>query len=190
MPRSSRFTPAGVPVHVTQRGNFKQAVFAVEHEFVYFIELLNRYSAEFGNRIIGYCVLTPERDDWISRMLQSLNGKFARTMNERLERKGHVWQGRFGSSSMADKHYRTALAYVDLNPVRAGLVEDAVNYRWSSAGAHAGVCGYPAFLDRGEFSRMYTAEDWRELLKVDVGREDLAALRRATRLGAVLGGAE
>ncbi|MFN0105072.1 MAG: transposase [Bryobacteraceae bacterium] len=198
MPRPERFVPAGVPVHVTQRGNFRKSVFALDYDYRLFLELLGRYAGEYGNRVVGYCmlpnhfhlVLIPDRDEGVSAMMQVLNSKYARTFNERLERKGHLWQARFGASSMSENHYRTALAYVDLNPVRAGLAGEATSYRWSSAAAHAGLCDYPAYLDRGEFSRMFTVEDWTEILQLEVQAEDAADLRRATHLGAVSGGPE
>lgn len=184
-----------MPVHVTQRGNFRGRVFTEDSDYSFFLDMLGRYAGECGNRIIGYCllsnhyhlVLIPSRDRGVSDMMHSLNSKFARTINERYERRGHVLQGRFGSASMSDKHYRTALAYVDLNPVRAGIVTDATEYRWSSAAAHAGVVEYPRFLEAAEFLRMYTPVEWREILRAEEDADQLAVLRRATMLGTVAG---
>ena len=190
--------PAGVPAHVTQRGNFRKPVFFHEYDYRMFLELLGRYAGEFGNRVAGYClmpnhfhlILIPERDGGVSRMMQVLNSQYARIFNEKLERQGHLWQARFGASSMSDRHYRSALAYVDLNPVRAGLAFDATAYRWSSAAAHAGLCEYPAYLDKGEFSRMFSAGDWTECLRLEQCGVALADLRRATHLGTVSGDPE
>ena len=195
MPRPDRFTPAGVPVHVTQRGNFRHPVFSTDHDYRLLLELLARYSAEYGNRVIGYCLLSnhfhlvviPDRDDGVSAMMMALTSKFARTLNERSERRGHLWQGRFGSASMSEKHYRTALAYVDLNPVRAGLTREATVYRWSSAAAHAGLCEYPPFLDGPEFSRMYSTLEWAGILGAEIRKEHVQELREATRVGTVSG---
>ncbi len=195
MPRPDRFTPAGVPVHVTQRGNFRHPVFSAEYDYRLMLELLERYSVDYGNRVIGYCLLSnhfhlvviPDRDDGVSKMMMALTSKFARTLNERSQRQGHVWQGRFGSASMSENHYRTALAYVDLNPVGAGITRDATMYRWSSAAAHAGLCAYPSFLDVLEFSRMYTALDWAEILGAKLREEHVEELRKATRVGTVSG---
>jgi putative transposase len=183
---------------VTQRGNFRQPVFAGESEYWSFLDLLMRYSEEYRNVLVGYCLMTnhyhlvviPERDGGVSQMMRVLNSTYARRVNERLERKGHLWQARFGSTSMNLKHYRTALAYVDLNPVRAGLVRDATQYRWSSAAAHAGVRPYPKFLNAGVFASMYTSEEWCEILKAGMDEKDAADLRRATLLGTVSGSSE
>ncbi|MBI2687232.1 MAG: transposase [Acidobacteria bacterium] len=186
-----------MPVHITQRGNFRQPVFAREYDYRMFLEFLGRYAVEYRNRVVGYCLMPnhfhlvaiPGQDDGISAMLRALNSKYARTLNERLERQGHVWQARFGSASMSERHYRAALSYVDLNPVRAGLVRDAMLYEWSSARAHAGLVAAPAFLDSVEFSRMYSAEEWGEIMGREEGKEDIAALRKATKLGTICGDA-
>lgn len=198
MPRPERFTPAGVPVHITQRGNFRQPVFVGESEYWSFLDLLVRYAEKYRNVIVGYCLMTnhyhlvviPERDGGVSQMMRDVNSTHSRRVNERLDRKGHLWQARFGSTSMNLKHYRTALAYVDLNPVRAGLVRDATQYRWSSAAAHAGVRPYPKFLNAGPFTSMYTREEWREILTAGMDETAVADLRRATLLGTVSGSVE
>jgi putative transposase len=198
MPRPERFTPAGVPVHVTQRGNFRQPVFGGVEEYQSFLGLLGKYSGHYRNRVVGYClmpnhfhlVVIPEMHDGVSDMVMAMTSAYARHQNEKRERQGHVWQGRFGSASMSERHYRTALAYVDLNPVRAGLVRVAAEYRWSSAAAHAGVTAAPGFLDCAEFARMYTSAEWLEILTLKEREEDVSELRRATRRGTVAGNAE
>ena len=115
-------------------------------------------------------------------MLRALSGTSSRLLNERLERLGHVWQARFYSATLGHLHYRTALAYVDLNPVRAGLVREAAEYRWSSAGEHARVVADRGLLDREEFSRMYTGKEWGGILRVEEDKEVVEELRYATRV--------
>lgn len=185
-------------MHVTQRGNFRAKVFKSEGDCSLYLRLLGRYAGEFGNRVTGYCLmpnhvhllLVPLWGEGVSGMMQALNATYARDYNERLERKGHLWEARFRSATMSQRHYRAALAYVDLNPVRAGMVREATEYRWSSAAAHAGLCAYPAFLDRTEFSQLYSAEEWVEVLRREVQPETVEELRRATRFGGVAGGPE
>lgn len=161
MARAERFAPAGVPLHVTQRGNFRAPVFRGEGDYELYVRLLRLYVRRYGNRVVGYClmpnhvhlVVIPGHGEGLSAMVQALAGASSRLLNEQMERVGHVWQGSFYSATLGHLHYRTALAYVDLNPVRAGLVKEAAEYRWSSAAAHAGERAYPDFLDRDEFPR-------------------------------------
>ena len=124
MARPLRFTPAGVPVHVTQRGNFRALVFTEESDYLLFLRLLKRYSRMYQNRVVGYClmpnhvhlVVVPVLDNGVTAMMRVLSSTYSRIVNEQCGRKGHGFEARFGSASMSDRHYRTALAYVDLNP--------------------------------------------------------------------------
>jgi putative transposase len=198
MPRTERFAPAGVPLHVTQRGNFRAPVFRGEGDYQLYLELLRMYSKEYGIRVVGYClmpnhvhlVVIPARERGVSQMIRVLAGTSSRLLNERLKRVGHVWQARFYSATLSDLHYRTALACVDLNPVRAGLVKEAVDYRWSSAGAHMGVVADRGLLDWGEFSQMYSEKEWGEILRVEENKALVEELRYATRVGRIAGGPE
>jgi putative transposase len=198
MARPERFTPAGVPVHVTQRGNFRALVFTEESDYLLFLRLLKRYSRMYQNRVVGYClmpnhfhlVVIPGENDGVSPMMRVLTSVYSRLTNEHCGRHGHSFQARFGSASMSEKHYRTAVAYVDLNPVRAGMVVQASEYLWSSAAAHEGLVAGPEFLDREEFARMYTEAEWREILASEQDEAEVEALRTATRLGKLLGSPE
>ncbi|MBL8237720.1 MAG: transposase [Bryobacterales bacterium] len=195
MARPGRFTPAGVPVHVTQRGNHRRETFESDGDYECFLRLLGKYTTMYQNRVVGYClmpnhfhlVVVPEEERSVSSMIRALTSKYARIVNERSERKGHLWEDRFGSVSMSDRHYRTALAYVDLNPVRAGLVGSASDFTWSSAGAHMGLSTYPKWLDMREFRKLYTSEEWQETLRLKEDESAVSELRRATQLGRVLG---
>lgn len=116
-----------------------------------------------------------------------MTSRYAKAINERAERKGHLWEDRFGSAAMSLKHYRMALAYVDLNPVRAGLVTAAGDYEWSSARAHLGREPGPGWLDGGEFANIHTTDEWQVILGRKEEETDVTALRQATRLGLFLG---
>lgn len=198
MPRLNRFTPAGVPLHVTQRGNFRQRTFADDHDYRFFLDLLDRYCAENGTQILGYCVmpnhfhlaLLPDRDDRVSALMQGLTSSYARATNQRMERTGHLWQARYYSVAMDSAHLCKTLAYIDLNPVRAGLVKHPADFPWSSARAHLGVQPYPDFLASQEFKKLYTPTEWHEVLAIGLAREDINELRRATRRGEVAGSLE
>jgi putative transposase len=184
-----------VPVHVTQRGNHRLQTFDRDEDYRFFLRLMGKYAGMYRNRIVGYClmpnhfhlVVIPEEERGVSEMVRTLTSQYAKSINERLERKGHLWEDRFGSAAMSLKHYRMALAYVDLNPVRAGLVTAAGDYEWSSARAHLGAGAVPGWLDCGEFAKVHTAEEWQAILRRKEEETDVAALRQATRLGRFLG---
>ena len=109
-------------------------------------------------------------------------GEYAQWLNHTRNLPGHLWQGRFFSCTLDENHLLTALRYVESNPIRANLVADATNYRWSSASYHAGVEPAPRWLAAIE-ERGWTAKLWREWL-ADVGQqEQWVQLRMATRLG-------
>jgi putative transposase len=88
---------------------------------------------------------------------------------------------------MDEAHFRVGLAYVELNPVRAGMVSQAAEHVWSSARAHLGAERYPEWLDPRPFSARYTPEEWRCVLHVPLTAQEVAEIRCATRLNAVLG---
>jgi putative transposase len=198
MPRPNRFTPSGVPIHVTQRGNFRQQTFTDDRDYRFFLHLLSCYSVENCTRIVGYClmpnhfhlILVPERDEIVPTLMQGLTSSYARAVNQQHERSGHLWQARYFSVAMDTPHFCKALAYVDLNPSRASLVENPADYAWSSAQAHLGAQRYPEFLDSAAFTRLYTPEEWREVLQQGLNREELYGLRRATRCEGLAGSQE
>ena len=113
------------------------------------------------------------------------HGSYARWFNRRYRRSGHLWQNRFYSSALGRSHLPTALVYVDLNPVRAGLARRAEDYEWSSASDHAGAAD--PLLDAWAWDALGMTTDWRERLEAwrHDGRGD--ALRRATNAGRPFG---
>ena len=101
---------------------------------------------------------------------------------------GHLWQARFYSCALDAQHAWQALAYVETNPVRAGLVQAAERYRWSTAAVHCQEHHEDGRLDFGDWQRKYTGEQWREVLRVGVGAEAWQErIREATRRGYPLG---
>ena len=83
----------------------------------------------------------------VSRFLQHLTGQYAQYLHGRLNRRGRLWQSRFYSCVLDNHHFLTAVAYVDLNAVRARMVDRAEEYEWSSAAAYGGLKGAPDWLD-------------------------------------------
>ena len=120
----------------------------------------------------GYCLMSnhvhlvavPRRADALAQALGQAHGKYARWFKRRYRRSGHLWQNRFYSSALGGAHLETALAYVDLNPVRAGLVRSAELYEWSSAAAHLTGRGGDSLLDSWDGEQLGFGADWAERL--------------------------
>lgn len=147
MSRRARIVLAGVPHHVTQRGNHRQQVFFDDAGRLAYLDWLRLYAAEEAVSLLAYCLMpnhihlvaVPARPDSLHRSLKSLHGRYAHRVNRERAWAGHLWQGRFSSTPMDESHLWAAVRYVELNPVRAGLVALAQHYRWSSAAAHCGL---------------------------------------------------
>ena len=173
MPRRNRIVVPGLPHHITQRGNGRKCVFDSDVDRRVFLELLGRYAGAYGMSIWGYCLMSnhfhlivvPEREDSAAKALGSLLANYARYLNVQRESCGHLWQARYYSVPMEPVYCWKALAYVEHNPVRAGMIETAERYRWSSAAARLGLCAVPAWLDLEAWRGEWAADEWRRLLE-------------------------
>lgn len=167
MPRSPRIVAAGLPHHVTQRGNYRQAIFFSDDDRLLYLSLLKEYSHRHRLDILGYCLMTnhihlivvPQDDDSMARALGSSQGRYAQYLHLRHYRQGHLWQSRFFSCVLEPAHLLHAMAYVERNPVRAGLCPEAADFVWSSAAAHA-AGDADSHLDLGRWEM----ENWRQRL--------------------------
>ena len=112
-----------------------------------------------------HLVVTGQVEDGVSRFMQHLTGKYAQYLHGRLNRCGRLWQSRFYSCVLDDPHFLAALAYVDLNPVRARIVTQASDYAWSSAAAHAGLSTPPPWLDLETLHRQMSPDEWQHRLR-------------------------
>jgi REP element-mobilizing transposase RayT len=162
--------------HIRCRGNRKQPIFVDDYDRERFMVLLAKVARTFGWRVISYCLMTNHvhvvvyvPDFTVSRGMQLLNGQYAQAFNRRHDYVGHLFEGRFRASRVDDEAYSLQVGrYVVLNPVRAGMVEEAVDWKWSSHRAMLGKVAPPPFLDvewaLGQFAR-----------KLEQAREEYAA---------------
>ena len=135
-----------VPHHITQRGNHRERVFFEPGDREFFLWLLNVYARQYGVEVYAYCLMTnhvhlvvvPDEALTMHRALRAVHSQYAQRVNRMAGRSGHLWQGRYFSSPLDSNYFLNAVRYVELNPVRAGLVEKAEDYEWSSAPAHCG----------------------------------------------------
>ncbi|MBI2687254.1 MAG: transposase [Acidobacteria bacterium] len=188
MPRKPRFAPAGYFNHITQRGNYRQQTFFSAADHQHFLDLLARHAAARNIDILGYCLMPNHYhliargndDTAISRLMQSVNGQYAQYLHGRLVRRGRLWQERFYSSSVGYPVLPTILRYVELNPVRANIVDNPALYPWSSARVHTAYVTHH-WLDLATFQQRFTAAEWRAELATRLERTLTAEIRMATQ---------
>lgn len=145
MGRIARVVAVGLPHHVTQRGNNRLPVFFASADRKDYLATLARYCGEFGLTVWAYCLMgnhvhiiaVPEHDHSLARAIGRTNLIYTQRVNRKYRRTGRLWQNRFFSSPVESGRYLWAVCrYVETNPVRAGLVERAWDFRWSSARHH------------------------------------------------------
>jgi putative transposase len=146
MPRSQRIVVPGLPHHVIQRGNRQQRIFEDDADRRLYVSLLRVALRRHDTQCLAWClmdnhvhlVLRPATADGLRAPLASVHTAYSFRTNKRLGVSGHLFQGRFASYPMDDPHLMVAVRYVENNPVKAGLVASAEDWRWSSARAHLG----------------------------------------------------
>ena len=186
----------GLPHHITQRGNGRANVFDCDQDRMVFLDLLARYSQQYGLALWGYCLMSnhfhlvavPADEGVTAKVLGRLEADYARFLNVRRRTSGHLWQARYHSVAMEPPHCWRALAYVERNPVRAGMTSAATDYRWSSAAARMGVGIAPTWLDLDQWGQHWSRSEWlRMLTDGSVDEITRVELQEATLSGHPLG---
>ena len=144
MARLARAVAAGVPHHVTQRGNRRQPTFFGDADYEMYRALLATSCGRHGVTVWAYClmpnhvhlILVPAAAPGLRLALGETHQRYTGVVNRRQGWVGHLWQGRFASCALDGSHLVAAVRYVELNPVRAWLAERAEDWPWSSARAH------------------------------------------------------
>jgi putative transposase len=203
MGRLPRLIGDGLVYHALNRGNNRARVFFHDADYQQFLEAVAKTKERYPFRLYGYClmsnhfhlVLEPAAGQAISRILQSLSVAHTWHYHKAQATSGHVWQGRFKSPVVAtDEHFLTVLRYVESNPLRAGLVRDLADYRWSSYRGHGLgealplLDEAPVWASRGRTEASRQAH-WRKWLHTPMGQKELAAVRRAVATGRPYGAA-
>jgi len=187
MPRHARSVFAGVPHHVTQRGNRGEVVFFSDEDRAAYLTWLCEYCAKYEVSILAYCLMSnhvhivavPETEDALQKVFRPLHTRYAQRLNRVKKWKGHVWQGRYFSSALDDTYLWAALRYVERNPVRARIVRRAENYRWSSAAAHCGLQKDSVLATVREWvHQLESIDDWSSWLAEGDRSEEMDVLRR------------
>ena len=147
MPRTARIAPKEYVYHILTRGNNRQEVFKDERDYKKYIEILQRYKDKYKFKLYHYILMrnhvhlileSIERGGTLAEIMKGINLSYAQYYKKRFKHIGHFWQDRYKSIIISKDDYLLACgSYVELNPVRAGIVEDPKDYKWSSYNVYA-----------------------------------------------------
>lgn len=205
MPRTARIVLAGYPHHVVQRGHNRKTVFARERDYTRYLENLEELKEKYQVRVFAYCLMTnhvhlllqpDEQASALGQLMKALAGRATRYRNMRQKRTGTLWEGRYRSSPVqSDQYLMACCRYIELNPVRAAMVEAPESYRWSSCRQHLGLCESrwidldPVYQGLGATDGERAAR-YRQLLGRQPSVETQRTIRQALQRGQLTGNAQ
>ena len=171
MPRTARIVVEGMPHHIVQRGNRRQNVFFNTDDRMTYISLLKKACDKHNVKIWAWCLMrnhvhfiaVPQKKDALSKCFASVHVKYTRRINARNEWKGYLWQGRFVSKVLDERHLLARVRYIEQNPTEAGIVRYPWDYEWSSAAYHAGVAESDLLVKDDE-NLKGLIDDWKSFL--------------------------
>ncbi|MDB5900087.1 MAG: hypothetical protein JWP41_3689 [Ramlibacter sp.] len=204
MARLPRLTVPGYPHHIIQRGNNRQPIFTTNADYELLLSLIDEHARKQHVAIHGYVLMsnhfhllaTPETTQGIPQMMQAVGRRYVRTYNLRQARTGTLWEGRYRSTLIQAERYLVAcMVYMDLNPVRAGMVGDPADYPWSSFHHYIGrkvdklLTPHPLYWELGNtpFAR---DQAYADLVRSGIGDEQKRLLTDFTLRGWALGEAD
>jgi putative transposase len=199
MTRRRRIVIPGWVHHVTQRGNHRQTVFFHSEDRNVYLKLVAEYFPRYEIRLIGYALMgnhvhlavIPEKESSLAEGIGQLHHDFAIWQNIQRGTNGHLWQNRFFSCPVEENRVGQLLRYVELNPVRARIVENPYEWEWSSAQAHLAGRDASGLLDMTHWQRAFHDVKWEKLLARAADDELVCAeIRKITAKGYLLGSDE
>ena len=195
MARLPRLTVTGYPHHVILRGNNRQAIFHTRADRLHMLDLLARQSVENAVQVHAY-VLMDNHLHLLPAMMQGVGRSYVRAFNALHGRTGTLWEGRYRSAVIqSDRYLLACMVYIDLNPVRAGMVAQAVDHTWSSHAHYLGqrvdslITPHPLFWELGNTPFEREAA-YAELVQAGLGANQQGALTDAALKGWALGEGE
>ena len=192
MPRIARIVAPGFPHHIIQRGNRRQDVFFCDEDKQAYLDLLRSYAIPAGIQFWAYCLMdnhvhfvaVPARESSLAQGLGQAHKLYTRMINFRQGWRGYLWEGRFKSYLLSEPHLYATIRYIERNPVRAGIVKRAEDYKWSSAYAHVYKKTDSILSDNFVLSEM---GDWGTYLEDEDSVTDKDLFIRHTHTGRPLG---
>ena len=201
MPRRPRIKLAEVPQHVVQRGINREPCFFAEEDYHCYLHWLQKSAADWHCAIHAYVLMTnhvhllatADKPDGIAKLMQSIGRRYVQYINRSYRRTGSLWEGRFKSSLVqAEEYLLTCMRYIELNPVRADMVNDPAQYRWSSyrhnglGQADERITPHPLYLALGKDPDSRLAE-YRALFRSELDQAALTDIWLALAQGQPLG---
>ncbi|GAA3534147.1 transposase [Zobellella aerophila] len=201
MPRLPRLNLPDIPQHVVQRGNNRQVSFFIEQDYAVYLDKLKEYAKKYQADVHAYVLMTnhvhllmtPHTEKGISQLMQSLGRYYVRYVNQTHRRTGTLWEGRYKSGLVDSENYLLLVSrYIELNPVRANMVQHPAEYPWSSYQGNALdkvidlITPHSIYLSLGKDDEQRKAQ-YRELFKYHIPDLSLKEIRDATNKAWVLG---
>lgn len=201
MPRHARLRLAGLPLHIIQRGNNRNACFTADSDYRLFLALIDELAQRFGCELHAYVLMTnhahllmtPRDPEGASRLMKHLGQRYVQYVNRIHHRTGSLWEGRFRSSVVdSDGYLLRCHRYIECNPVRAGMVSDPAEYPWSSYHANAGGAKDELLTPHPRYLALGTDEATRrvaylQIFEGEMTPSELARIRDAANGGFALG---
>ena len=201
MPRQPRLVLPGYPHHIILRGNNRNDIFYNDKDRRFFIDCLKESKEKANSKIYSYCLMTnhlhlivePAEKEGLKVMMQSLGRKYVQYFNYTYQRTGTLWEGRYKSSLISkDNYLLTCSRYVELNPIRAGMVKNPTDYPWSSYISKAEgrpdelIDEDPVYIGLGKTDKERQS-NYKKLFLEDISDKELKLIRFHTQKGGVIG---
>jgi len=201
MPRRQRLQVAGLPVHIIQRGNNRQACFFADDDYQFFLDCLVKLAKRFRCALHAYVLmtnhfhllLTSELPVGPSLLMKFLGQRYVQYVNRAHKRTGSLWEGRFRSSLVQTERYVLGCyRYIEMNPVRANRVRDPIEYPWSSCAANAAGKPLAWLTPHGEYLALGSDDErrraaYRGLFATELDQQLLREIRVSTHGGYAIG---
>ena len=201
MARSPRITVPAYPHHIIQRGNNRGLTCFTDDDYRFFLECLRQAKVKCRCRIYAYVLMTnhfhllvePAEIGDLGRFMQSVGRRYVRYVNESYRRSGTLWEGRFKSATVSHDEYLIACSrYIELNPVRAGVVAHPKDYRWSSYQHRALGVSDRLLDDDSWYEGLGTTaqeryEKYRQWMESQIDEVEWTQIRQATQRGRLIG---
>lgn len=201
MARAPRLCIPGIPLHIIKRGNNKQDCFFCERDYRVFLHKLKEYSDKFSVAIHSYVLMTnhfhllvtPSSKDCVAKMMHGLGTYYVCYINHTYNRTGTLWEGRYRDSLVCtDQYFLTVSRYIELNPVRAFMVNAPEFYPWSSYRSNALgnptqlISEHPLYTELGA-SNESRNRAYQKLFLTDIPTDTIKRIRAASYKSGILG---